>query len=548
MEAVAKARAARASAAQGGAPPKTTLRKEKKKEKSKFAGSGTHIKPFASPTERPAKKIRPVTPAAQPIANDQDGESTVSESVELNLTFHPLPQLYRTTADLHPDIAFEDIDISNLTFDSSFEEDKENMGTTKPQLQDYKAVVNENKKLKKQVTNLKGKLQDEKATMTETLGNQGRELQALQASNENLKSVLDSTEMLSDNAKGAIKSLSDQNTQLEKQVRVVNDRNGEFLHVEALNKRKIEELEGDKTQLEQKVQGLEKQVQDLEHRPLIDPSKSNSSDVEALTKQLEASLASLESMTTEKNNYQAALNRVRDQCRGLGMDRALTADRLKQAQAEITRLSAALRTTSDALTKARTATDTASATANTASATRSAPSSAGDTIELEGMAVDLEEKDKTIRELELVKEKLTNQVEVYKKILRDAGKHAPEEVSKAVVKRIQKWTKCTGYSETKFLTGSNHETQYVELVYDSIKGDKDMGFEDKDNVDRYLPLSEFRRIYTDTCRKALNERRQYTQTLLLRAGVGMSCTRTLILGHQVLFPYTHTQFDFLPLN
>ena len=188
MEAVAKARAARASAAQGGAPPKTTLRKEKKKEKSKFAGSGTHIKPFASPTERPAKKIRPVTPAAQPIANDQDGESTVSESVELNLTFHPLPQLYRTTADLHPDIAFEDIDISNLTFDSSFEEDKENMGTTKPQLQDYKAVVNENKKLKKQVTNLKGKLRDEMATMTETLGNQGRELQALQASNENLKS------------------------------------------------------------------------------------------------------------------------------------------------------------------------------------------------------------------------------------------------------------------------------------------------------------------------------------------------------------------------
>ena len=117
-----------------------------------------------------------------------------------------------------------------------------------------------------------------------------------------------------------------------------------------------------------------------------------------------------------------------------------------------------------------------------------------------------------------------------------------------MAKRIQKWTKCTGYSKTKFLTGSNHETQYVELVYDSIKGDKDMGFEDKDNVDRYLPLSEFRRIYTDTCRKALNERRQYTQTLLLRAAVGMSCTRTLILGHQVLFPYTHTQFDFLPLN
>ncbi len=62
-------------------------------------------------------------------------------------------------------------------------------------------------------------------------------------------------------------------------------------------------------------------------------------------------------------------------------------------------------------------------------------------------------------------------------------------------------------------------TEMMELVYDGIKGDPELAWDDV-HAETHLPFSEFKRIYSATCREKLNTCRQFFQTRCLNAGIG----------------------------
>ena len=82
----------------------------------------------------------------------------------------------------------------------------------------------------------------------------------------------------------------------------------------------------------------------------------------------------------------------------------------------------------------------------------------------------------------------------------------------------------TFYSSTyyhEYLPGKkDQQTKYCRALYDGIKSDPKLRFDDNTNPETYMPFVEFERIYDASCRDALNKRRQYTQTLCQAAVVG----------------------------
>lgn len=124
------------------------------------------------------------------------------------------------------------------------------------------------------------------------------------------------------------------------------------------------------------------------------------------------------------------------------------------------------------------------------------------------------------KELKQSNEALKLQLAEATKSLRGAGKgFLKAEVNDMAVKKINTWVKEVGYREWKFSDGPDEQREFAEMAYNGIKDDRELGWA-KEDADSYLGFEEFNRIYDESVRKALNSRRQYTQTKCKNAITG----------------------------
>lgn len=131
-----------------------------------------------------------------------------------------------------------------------------------------------------------------------------------------------------------------------------------------------------------------------------------------------------------------------------------------------------------------------------------------DALKLETASQKLEIKDLTHQNT-VLRERL----EAALKALKDSGKHARWEESVAVRKEINKWIKDKGYRETKFAKDTALDA-FVQAVYDGIKERLSL---DDVNSDAFVPTDDFSRIYMAHINAQLSVRRQYTQSMCLKA-------------------------------
>jgi len=136
-----------------------------------------------------------------------------------------------------------------------------------------------------------------------------------------------------------------------------------------------------------------------------------------------------------------------------------------------------------------------------------------DLKELEVTKTELQVVAKANKDLEHQNSVLRAQLEAALKALKDSGKHARWEESSAVKKEINKWIKEVGYRETKFAKDSALE-DFVRSVYDGIK--ERLSLDDSTSA-CYVAPDEFVRIYLAHVNAQLSVRRQYTQSMCLKA-------------------------------
>ena len=160
----------------------------------------------------------------------------------------------------------------------------------------------------------------------------------------------------------------------------------------------------------------------------------------------------------------------------------------------------------------------------------------GDLEEFEATKSDLLKLQQDNKTLVTQNDVLHQKLEAALKALKDSGKHAKWEESTAVRKEINKWIKDCGYRETKFAKDGALD-DFTKAVYDGIK--ERLGLEDETSH-FYQSSEEFVRVYTAHVNAQLSVRRQYTQSMCLKAVVRtyqqMVCD-ILILGNlHLLFP------------
>lgn len=135
---------------------------------------------------------------------------------------------------------------------------------------------------------------------------------------------------------------------------------------------------------------------------------------------------------------------------------------------------------------------------------------------------DERDRDTIIKEnvsLKTSNKRLTAQLEECTKVLKNSGKFVKSEVSARVEKKAKDYISAVAFHTYKFATTDKMLTEMMQVVYAGIKGDPELAWEDV-NAETHLPFSEFKRIYSATCREKLNTCRQFFQTRCLNAGIG----------------------------
>ena len=126
------------------------------------------------------------------------------------------------------------------------------------------------------------------------------------------------------------------------------------------------------------------------------------------------------------------------------------------------------------------------------------------------------ENTKLVKTNKTLKEQLTKA----RQALKDAGKKTDDEVVKSVVEIIKDWVKKVGYRQYRFAVGKTQQEKFCRDIYDGIKSNPALKWDDHTDSETYKDFDEFKRVYDASCRDALNKRRQYTQTLCKNAVTG----------------------------
>ena len=150
----------------------------------------------------------------------------------------------------------------------------------------------------------------------------------------------------------------------------------------------------------------------------------------------------------------------------------------------------------------------------------------------------MEQENKDYRE---ENQNLKQQLRVALKALKDAGKHARFEESKEVNVAIREFIKGDGYREWKFIRTDEKKAIFVDSICDHIA--ERTGMADSEG-DFYVSRKEFHRIYTGSSIKKLGDRRQLTQTMMLKSCI---CTYEMFRFVTKIQPtVTLTFATFLP--
>jgi predicted nucleic acid-binding Zn-ribbon protein len=121
--------------------------------------------------------------------------------------------------------------------------------------------------------------------------------------------------------------------------------------------------------------------------------------------------------------------------------------------------------------------------------------------------------------LKAANKRLVAALEKCRKALRDGGKYLKEEISDSAVKAIKTWIRDVSYHTTKFIADDDQFQEFCKGVYAGVKNNPTLGWADETS-EHHVPVNEFLRIYSPTCRTELNQRRQCTQTQCLRSAIG----------------------------
>ena len=156
----------------------------------------------------------------------------------------------------------------------------------------------------------------------------------------------------------------------------------------------------------------------------------------------------------------------------------------------------------------------------------------------ESLALEVENLKKENTKLTSTNETLKAQLKKARQALKDAGKKTDDEVVKAVVDIIKKYVREVAYRKYRFAVGEEQQEEFCRAVYDGIKSDPQLRFDDHTDSETYKEFDEFKRVYDASCRNALNTRRQYTQTLCQNAVTGEFFRKFVLLVLTLCVTYT----------
>jgi regulator of replication initiation timing len=111
--------------------------------------------------------------------------------------------------------------------------------------------------------------------------------------------------------------------------------------------------------------------------------------------------------------------------------------------------------------------------------------------------------------------------------LKATGNHSTMEESKTVKNKIHAYVKEHGFREWKFIKSDVPKKAFVDEIYNNIA--EALGMTDLES-DFYCSKENFHRIYTGVSVKKLGDRRQLTQTMMLKAA--LSTYDILFLRHK----------------
>ena len=441
--------------------PGTSVLKDTKRAANKQSPPSTVLKPHAVATPaRPSKKPRASSaPPVTPSPDEEDDSSTEVSASAVDLEVAPL------TIAKTPKFGVRGTDLS-----LDLQQDDDCSALTKEEegfLPDIMA------KTKKAAPSAKEKrLQQELNEKEEAMEEQGLQLHAANVKLEELEKVLKAAKVPGGaKVKDELERLCQSTGNLRASNKKLVEANDAFAATEEGLNTHIRELEG-------RIKDLEAQLRDLQAngQPV---SPKTSEEVQTLKLELKEANKTVDKFKSKFMTVHTQHNK--------------DTETIKSLQFEIEQLKKAPQ-----------------------------PAAAPTTmvVQDETLVVDLEKLKKENGKLSHTNSTLLEQLKNAKNALKAAGKKSQDEVSKNVVEIIKGWVKEVGYHQYRFVVGKDQQTKYCRAVYDGIKSDPKLRFDDNTNPETYMPFVEFERIYDASCRDALNKRRQYTQTLCQAAVVG----------------------------
>lgn len=458
------------------------LQKKAAKKPPPSAVLKPQVAPATTTPARPAKKPRtgttskpaPVTPSPE----EDDDDSTEITASGSNLA---------NSALIIPETSQFGVRGTEFDFD---QEDRDNCSVL---TEESTKEVMSGKGKKKGPTAIEKQLKEELQANQRALEEQGLRLQLATEQHEALQAVLKE-----------IKGTSTLKKQVDKMTRELAFLRTNIKSHQAANNK----LASSEKELLKQVEALEAQIKDLEAQ--IKDLQGQISNPQANGQPIGHN-EQIQKLKLDLNEAQATVERFKSKFMTVHVQNNKNTETIATLQHQIRELQKKKSPTKDQSTITQ---------ATTAATARAAVTVA---VTDETLVLDLEKLKKENKHLTTVNETLRVQLTNAKKALKKAGKSAKDEVVEGVLDIIKTWIKEVGYRSVRFVVGEDQQVEFCRDVYDGIKGNPQLRFDDHTDPETYKDFDEFKRVYDASCRECLNKRRQYTQTLCQVATTGMFC-------------------------
>ncbi len=497
----------------------------------------------------------PKSSPANPVSDSTDED----EGSATFVSFQP-----RTTVGLTSETDYND-DVSEFSF-SDIEWDAKMEGLTEEQINEHNKVVQKMEDYKSKCERLSRQLDNEKKASMQQLENQGRAVMEAETRVEALEKTLSNlkcgknTKDLKEQIKSLAKSLGKAKSECETHKK----NNLEFAKSEKGFLKRIEDYEAKLNSKSPSQQKNEEELQRLRQQNELwttklnqltskqggDVAKEALLELKNVQEMYDKLVAQSNSWNAEKQKLEKSLQDGRRLVKELEETTAKMQEENKNLLADVKRLETSL-SKAEAKDDSSVTSDTSSASSQVRAlktaneelvgektrlnreldalkrelrqARRSNPDSASVTQSEADLTPDERDRATLVKEnrtLQSLNQKLTDQLKLCTQALKDNGKFLKSERSESAKKKIKNFIVGTVYHTTKFIPTPAKLNEMCEQVYHGIKADPELGWDAGPEHETHLPLSEFLRIYSGTCREKMNNCRQYNQTCCLNASIG----------------------------